>query len=129
MLSFWHLNGFEDALDAWILRDSPSLDLRFLVTEWVVGRAEDPYIGVSRRLEIAPNYWFGVIPGSWEDDRVVTCGLLDRRANAVGPLRHHRVAAPSGRVASDSTFVVKAIPQAPLIRSQRDLGLAARERR
>jgi hypothetical protein len=73
LLGFWQLIGFEDALDAWISHENPSVDLRFLVTEWVVGRADDPYIGVTRRLEIASNYWFGVVPGSRDDDRVVTC--------------------------------------------------------
>ena len=62
MLNFWQLNGFEDALDRWISLDDPSLDLRFLVTEWVLGRADDPYVGASRRLEIASNYWLAVVP-------------------------------------------------------------------
>jgi hypothetical protein len=56
LLSFWQLIGFEDTLDTCISIGNPSLDLRILVTEWVVGRADDPYTGVTRRLEIAPNF-------------------------------------------------------------------------
>jgi hypothetical protein len=66
------------------LIENPSLDLRILVTEWVVGRADDPYTGVTRRLEIAPNFWFGVVPGSREGDRVVMCSYwIDEEARSV----------------------------------------------
>lgn len=74
MLSFWQLIGFEEALDRWISTEDPSVDLRFVITEWIVGRADDPYAGVRRRLEVAANYWLGIIPGSQEGDRVVVCG-------------------------------------------------------
>ncbi len=84
MLNFWQLNGFEDALDRWISLDDPSLDLRFLVTEWVLGRADDPYVGASRRLEIASNYWLAVVPESQEGDRVVTCTYwIDEQVRSV----------------------------------------------
>lgn len=84
MLSFWQLQGFEDALDRWIAIENPSIDLRFVVTEWVVGRADDPYAGVRRRTEVAPNYWFGTVPGSREGDRVVVCAYwIDEETRSV----------------------------------------------
>jgi hypothetical protein len=83
LLSFWQLIGFEDTLDTWISIGNPCLDLRILVTEWGVGRADDLYTGVTRRLEIAPDFWFGVVPGSREGDRRALSlrslgGIVDR---------------------------------------------------
>jgi hypothetical protein len=82
--SFWQLHGFEDALDTWIAIEAPSVDLRFTVTEWVLGRADDPYVGVKRRTDIASNYWFAIVPGSREDNHVVVCGYwIDEETRTV----------------------------------------------
>jgi hypothetical protein len=84
LLSFWQLIGFEDGLDRWVSIDQPSVDLRFLVTEWVIGRADDPYTGVRRRAEIASNYWFGIVPGSYEGRHVIVCGYwIDEQTRSV----------------------------------------------
>lgn len=84
MRSFWRLLGFEDALDTWIAIEAPSVDLRFVVTEWIVGRADDPYAGVKRRTEVATNYWFGSVPGSREGNHVVVCGYwVDEETRSV----------------------------------------------
>ena len=66
------LQNFTDRLDAWIASQSPSLELRLQVTEWVLSRFDDPYQGVHREPGL-DNYWLGIVPGSQEGDRVVTC--------------------------------------------------------
>jgi hypothetical protein len=45
---------------------------RLLVANWVMNRHEDPYQGARRQREL-PNYWFGVVPETWEKGTVVTC--------------------------------------------------------
>jgi hypothetical protein len=62
-VSGWTLVGFLECLDAWIDRDSPSDDLRYTVTAWIMTRYDDPYQGV-RREDRYPNLWFGAIPNS-----------------------------------------------------------------
>jgi hypothetical protein len=57
--------------------------MRFVVTEWTVGRADDPYVGVGRRIEVATNYWFGAT-GSREGDQIVVCGYwIDEETRSV----------------------------------------------
>jgi hypothetical protein len=73
-VSFWRLIGFEEALDRWIATEHPSTDLRFVVTEWIIGRGDDAYVGVRRRVDVGGNYWFGIVPGSREGERVAVCG-------------------------------------------------------
>ena len=71
--ALWRLERFLPELDAWAEREHPTVDLRVIVTEWVVGRQDDPYRGV-RRVPQFENLWHGAIPGS--DDgagRVVAC--------------------------------------------------------
>jgi len=71
---FWTLVGFGERFDAWMAQESPSKDLQRTVGEWIVSRYEDPYQGVERQYEIAPNLWFGQIPGTLHNETVVVCG-------------------------------------------------------
>lgn len=69
----WTLEGFLQRLDAWVELESPSDDLRLLVTAWVMTRYDDPYQGVRRETGF-PNLWFGVVPNSDDgSERVVVC--------------------------------------------------------
>ena len=78
---FWRLEGFLDRLDVWANEQGASDELRRLVTAWIFTRFEDPYRGVTR-AEIAPNLWFGQVPGSVHNESVVACSYwifeLDR---------------------------------------------------
>lgn len=71
----WELEGFLDGLDAWIAQETTDGTLRIVVTEWVLGRVNDPYQGVQREPGF-PNLWFGVVPGSWRDGEVVVCSYF-----------------------------------------------------
>jgi hypothetical protein len=71
----WKLEGFLDRLDTWEKIESPSDDLRLIVTAWIMTRYDDPYQGVRRESGF-PNLWFGVVPHS--DDgagNVVVCAF------------------------------------------------------
>jgi len=69
----WKLEGFEEALDRWIATETPDQSLRIVVTQWVLTRFDDPYIGVWR-ADGFENLWFGTVPTSLHgDDMVVTC--------------------------------------------------------
>lgn len=68
----WRLEGFLDRLDAWAKLESPSDDLRLIVTAWVLTRYDDPYQGVRRERGFA-NLWFGPIPESDDGTTVVAC--------------------------------------------------------
>jgi hypothetical protein len=71
--ALWRLERFLTEFDLWTEREHPGDDLRVIVTEWVVGRQDDPYRGVRREPGFE-NLWFGAVPGS--DDgagRVVVC--------------------------------------------------------
>ncbi len=59
----WKLEGFEECLDRWIALEQPVVDLRFVVLEWVLTRADDPYKGVRRQAGF-DNLWFGPVPRS-----------------------------------------------------------------
>jgi hypothetical protein len=69
----WHLEGFEEQLDAWAERESSPDDLKLIVMAWLLSRMDSPYVGVRREPGF-PNLWFGPVPGS-EDGvgRVVCC--------------------------------------------------------
>jgi hypothetical protein len=79
----WALERFQEVLDAWAERDKPSVDLRFVVTEWVLSLFDDPY--KSARRENAPNLWSVVVPGSAEDPyQVVFCSYwIEERRHVV----------------------------------------------
>lgn len=68
----WKLIRFEESIDRWIERESPSDDLRVIVLDWALGQSEDPYRGM-RREEGHPNLWFGPIRNSQVGWRSVTC--------------------------------------------------------
>lgn len=69
----WTLVGFLDRLDAWAERESPSQDLRNVVTEWILTRYDDPYQGM-RREKGFPNLWFGTVPNTADGaGNVVVC--------------------------------------------------------
>jgi hypothetical protein len=68
----WDLEGFEEALDIWAGREAPDVDLRLVVTAWIFSRHDDPYAGVRREPGF-DNLWFGPIPESLRDQRVVVC--------------------------------------------------------
>jgi hypothetical protein len=68
----WTLEDFEPRLDQWIEMEKPSDNLRILVTAWVLSRFDDPYAGVRREPDF-DNLWFGPVPGSLQEGRVVVC--------------------------------------------------------
>jgi hypothetical protein len=69
----WKLDKFGERLDSWIERENPSPDLRYIVTEWVFSRYDDPYQGVRREAGFA-NLWFGTVPRSDHGEgAVVVC--------------------------------------------------------
>jgi hypothetical protein len=57
----WILEGFLDCLDRWAALESPSDDLRMVVTAWILSRYDDPYMGVRREPGF-DNLWFGPVP-------------------------------------------------------------------
>jgi hypothetical protein len=72
--ALWRLERFLSEFDVWVEREVPSVDLRVLVTEWMVGRQDDPYRGVRREPQFE-NLWRGWVPNSQDDaGRVVACG-------------------------------------------------------
>jgi hypothetical protein len=79
----WKLEGFLLRLDAWAELESPTDDLRLLVTAWIMTRYDDPYQGV-RREEGFPNLWFGVVPNSDDGSgRVVVCSYWIEESSRV----------------------------------------------
>lgn len=71
--ALWRLERFLSEFDAWTEREHPSDDLLVLVTEWMVGRQDDPYRGV-RRVPPFDNLWHGWVPDSQDETgRVVVC--------------------------------------------------------
>jgi hypothetical protein len=70
--SLWTLADFLRHVDAWIERDAPDDDLRVFVLDWILGRCEDPYRGVTREGGF-PNLWYGVVPYSQRGATAVLC--------------------------------------------------------
>ena len=71
--ALWRLERFLSEFDAWTEREHPSDDLRVLVTEWMVGRQDDPYRGVRREPGFE-NLWYGAVPDSNDGaGHVVVC--------------------------------------------------------
>jgi hypothetical protein len=69
----WALQEFVERFDAWAERESPSADLRYIVLNWVMSRADTPFAG-ARREPGFPNLWFAVIPDSHNGaGEMVTC--------------------------------------------------------
>jgi hypothetical protein len=67
----WSLDGFLDCFDRWADQEKPSEGVRFIVMEWILGRAENPYVGVRREPGF-DNLWFGPIPRTQQPDGTVT---------------------------------------------------------
>jgi hypothetical protein len=61
--STWRLEGFGECLDEWAEREQPVVDLRAVVTAWVIARFDDPYQGVRREPGFE-TLWFGAVPNS-----------------------------------------------------------------
>ncbi len=53
-------------MSVWIAVDGPDIELRLVVTEWVLSRFDDPYQGVRHEPGF-PNLWFGRVPNSLHD--------------------------------------------------------------
>lgn|GEM_PF-1960202 len=74
----WTLIGFNERFDAWVAREDPSADLRFVVYQWIFSRMEDPYEG-ARREPGKPNLWWvqvrGATTGRPGDIKVVLCSF------------------------------------------------------
>lgn len=70
--SRWALEGFKDAIEAWVYNDFPDDELRWAVVNWIVDQAADPYRGMSRDGASA-NLWFGAIPGTQRGLDSTTC--------------------------------------------------------
>lgn len=69
----WTLESFLERLDTWVEVEKPSTDLRYVVTEWILSRFDDPYQGVRREYGF-DNLWFGKIPHSQHgNDLIVVC--------------------------------------------------------
>ncbi len=80
-MSEWRLENFEGSLDRWIDLEKPDDDLRYLVTEWLLSRLDDPYQGVSRAPD--SNLWFGQVPGSEHGPDAVACSYWIREQDKV----------------------------------------------
>lgn len=70
----WRLIGFEERLDEWAELEGSADWLLMLVLNWLLSRIDDPYDGLRRQPDF-DNLWFGVVPGSFNDDMVVVCSL------------------------------------------------------
>lgn len=64
----WQLVEFEERLDGWIGRDSPSQDLINVVTAWILSRMEDPYEGARREPDFE-NLWSVRLRGTADGTR------------------------------------------------------------
>lgn len=81
----WLLEDFLERLDQWAERESVPVDLRFVVTEWILSRMDDPYEGVRRDTSI-PNLWYGKVPGPYDvrDRSAVVCSyFINERDHSV----------------------------------------------
>jgi hypothetical protein len=69
----WQLSNFGDCLERWIELEQPPEYIRLIVTEWLLTRIDDAYVGVRRQPELG-NLWFGTVPGTLDPTRhVVAC--------------------------------------------------------
>jgi hypothetical protein len=76
MPQLWQLDGFVDRHEIWAAEQGPSPELRRFVLMWIFTRMEDPYQAVERQVDIAANFWWGVIPGTLHGEgqgAVVAC--------------------------------------------------------
>lgn len=83
MADRWELVDFEVAVDRWIEREGPSIDLQFVVLQWVLSRFDDPYEGMRREPGF-PNLWYGVVPATRTRDHAVVCSyFVEERTHVV----------------------------------------------
>lgn len=69
----WTLDRFLAELDSWIEREGPNIDLRLVVTAWILSRTVDPF-GGARREPGFDNLWSAVVPDSGDGaGQVVAC--------------------------------------------------------
>lgn len=70
----WRLDRFEVELDAWADREGVPPDLLLPILAWIVGRVDDPYLGVQRAQGFE-NLWHGSVPDTFDplSGRLVTC--------------------------------------------------------
>ena len=54
------------------MAESPTDDLRLIVTAWAVTRFDDPYQGMRREPGF-DNLWFGAIPATLHGNGMVVC--------------------------------------------------------
>ena len=80
----WRLVDFSTHIERWIAQDAPSIDLRVVVIDWLVSRADDPYQGV-RRWPGADAWWHGEIPLTrTSDSRAVHVNyVIEERTHSV----------------------------------------------
>lgn len=79
----WTLDDFSEWLERWIAAESPDDDRVLRVSEWIMSRADDPYVGARQVIEI-PGLWFAEISGTLRDDMKVTCSYwINERAHVV----------------------------------------------
>jgi hypothetical protein len=68
----WNIVGLVEALNSWVLRESPAEELRKVVGRWAFHQHEDPYQGVHRQPGFA-NLYFGEVPGTRNKGAAVSC--------------------------------------------------------
>lgn len=71
----WTLLDFEAVFSRWLAVDTPSAELRAHVLDWLFTRQETPHLGLRRDPQI-PNLWFGPVPNTSHDGRVLTVSLF-----------------------------------------------------
>jgi hypothetical protein len=62
-------------MDDWKEREKPTIDLAFVVAEWVLSRFDDPYRGMRRERGF-DNLWYGVVPGTEFQGSAVVCSYF-----------------------------------------------------
>jgi hypothetical protein len=77
----WELRRFVECLDRWAEQEGPSSDLVIRVALWAQSRMDNPYEGVRREVRgfdgaWFDNLWYGSIPGSHHQGKVVTCSYF-----------------------------------------------------
>ncbi len=63
---------FDRAFRSWVEREQPSIDLRFVVVEWVHGLQSDPFLRARPVQDFGDDWWFARIRDSNTGQYVVT---------------------------------------------------------
>jgi hypothetical protein len=72
----WQLDRFVDAYEFWASEQGATPELRHVVGLWIFSRMEDPYQGVERQADIAPEPLVGHCSRDPSRRRMVRGGLL-----------------------------------------------------